>query len=171
VLCAGAWTPGLLGAESRLPIEPVRGQILSLDGPRPALRSMLVGHGLYFVPRRDGSLVVGATEERVGFDCRVTAEGLARLLAGAPRVLPVLADCAFRSAWAGLRPATPDRLPAVGPVPGARGLLLAAGHHRNGVLLAPITARLVTDCALGKELPADAAPLSPERFFGREEET
>ncbi len=174
VLCMGTWTPACaawLGADWQLPIEPVRGQILSLDSPNPPLRSMLVGGGLYFVPRRDGALVVGATEERVGFDCRVTAAGVAGLLAAAPRVVPALADCGFRSAWAGLRPTTPDRLPAVGPLPGAPGALVAAGHHRNGVLLAPVTGRLVADLVLGKELPTDAAALHPDRFLAPKEAT
>ena len=86
----------------------------------------------------------------------------------APRLaralVPALGACAFRGAWSGLRPATPDGLPAVGHVPGAPGLVLAAGHHRNGILLAPITARLVADLVLGKSLPPEAAALSPARF-------
>ena len=168
ILCMGAWTPVFstwLGADYSLPIEPVRGQILSLTSPQSGLRSTVTGPGVYLVPRRDGQVVVGATEERVGFDCRVTADGLAQLLAAAAQLLPVLGNCTFRSAWAGLRPATPDRLPVIGAVPGSEGLLLAAGHYRNGVLLAPITARLVADLMLGKELPPDAEPLRPERFL------
>jgi glycine oxidase len=143
----------------------VRGQILSLEPPVPALRSLVTGAGVYLVPRRDGSIVVGATEERVGFDCRVTAEGLAQLLSAAPRLVPALAAASFAGAWAGLRPASPDGLPLVGPVPGFEGLLLAAGHHRNGVLLAPLTARLVTGCVLGKGWPDDARALLPERLL------
>jgi glycine oxidase len=167
VLCTGAWAPacaGWLDGALTLPIEPVRGQILALDAPRPPLRSMVVGGGVYVVPRRDGSVVVGATEERVGFDCRVTAAGLAQLLDAAPRAVPALATCTFRYGWAGLRPATPDGLPLIGPVPGHEGLFVATGHFRNGVLLAPITGRLVADLVTGKGLPEDAAAFLPERF-------
>ena len=162
VLCMGAWTPGVVGFA--LPIEPVRGQILSLDAPRSPLGSIVIGASAYLVPKRDGSIVVGASEERVGFDCRVTAAGMGRLLAAAPRLVPALADCGFRSAWAGLRPATPDGLPVIGPAPGSEGLVIAAGHFRNGVLLSPVSGRLVADLLLGKALPEDAAAFRPERF-------
>jgi glycine oxidase len=142
----------------------VRGQILSLEAPEPPLRTIVFGGGVYLVPRRDHSVVVGATQEKVGYDCRVTAEGVAQLLSAAPGLVPALARSSFLSAWAGLRPATPDHLPLVGAVPGAEGLLIAAGHFRNGVLLAPITARLVSDLVRGKALPADAEALRPGRF-------
>ena len=168
VVCTGAWSPEVaawLGAPWSLAVEPVRGQILALDSPEPPLHSIVVGEDAYLVPKRDGSVVVGATEERVGFDCRVTAEGMQELLTAAPSLVPALARCTFRYAWAGLRPATPDRLPAIGPVPGREGLLLAAGHFRNGVLLSPITGRLVADAVLGKGLPVDAEAFLPERLL------
>jgi len=167
VLCTGAWLPecaAWLGARALIPIEPVRGQILSLEAPEPPLRTIVFGGGVYLVPKRDHSVVVGATQERVGFDCRVTAEGVAQLLTAAPGLLPALARSTFRSAWAGLRPATPDHLPLVGTLPGVEGLVLAAGHFRNGVLLAPITAQLVADLVRGKVLPAEARALRPGRF-------
>ena len=150
-----------------LPFEPVRGQILSLDNTQPALRRIVVGEEVYLVPKRDARVVVGATEDRVGFDRRVTAAGVQRLLAAAPRLVPALADCAFRDAWAGLRPCTPDGLPMIGRAPGVEGLLVAAGHHRNGVLLSPITGRLIADLVLGKPLPPEADAFRLERFFGR----
>jgi glycine oxidase len=162
LLCAGVWTPA--AAPIALPIEPVRGQILSLDNCQPPLRHIVVGGGTYLVPKRDGRVVVGATEERVGFDRRVTAGGLASLLEAAPRLVPALADCAFRDAWAGLRPCTPDHLPAIGRVPDAPGLMVAAGHHRNGVLLSPVTGRLVADLVLGKPPEAGAEAFDPARF-------
>ncbi len=165
VVCAGAWTPGL--APGSAPIEPIRGQIVSLDAPRPGLDAIVSASDCYLVPKRDGSVVVGATTERVGFDRRVTADGVAALLVAAREIVPALAECTFRSAWAGLRPATPDGLPVVGAVPGVSGLLVAAGHHRNGVLLAPLTARLVADLVLGKALPAEASVFAPERFGSR----
>ena len=162
LLCAGVWTPPALPLA--LPIEPVRGQILSLDNCSPPLRHLIVGGAAYLVPKRDARVVVGATEERVGFDRRVTSAGVAALLAAAPRLVPSLADCAFRDAWAGLRPCTPDGLPVIGRIPGSDGLLVASGHHRNGVLLAPVTAGLVTDLILGKTLPSSAAAFAPDRF-------
>ncbi len=170
VLCTGAWAPacsGWLGSDVALPIEPIRGQIVSLEAPRPTLPAMVVHESAYVVPKRDGSVVVGATQERTGFDCRVTAAGVAGLLAAGSRLLPPLADASFRSAWAGLRPGTPDGLPLIGPLPGVPGLLLAVGHHRNGVLLAPVTGRLIADRVCGKEPPADAAVFRPERFAER----
>jgi glycine oxidase len=167
VLCTGPWLPecaAWLGERVRIPIQPVRGQILSLEAPEPPLRTIVFGGGVYLVPRRDHSVAVGATQEKVGFDCRVTAGGVAQLLGAAPGLVPALARSTFLQAWAGLRPVTPDHLPLVGELPGAPGLVVAAGHFRNGVLLAPITARLVADLVLGKALPADADALRVERF-------
>jgi glycine oxidase len=151
----GAWAP---------PVEPIRGQILSLDGPRPPLRQVRWGEDCYLVPRRDGSVVVGATMERVGFDCRVTAAGLRGLLDAAPRLVPALADAGFRAGWAGLRPGSPDGQPGVGPVPGFERLLVAVGHHRSGVLLSPVTARIAADLVAGKELSPEARALDPARW-------
>jgi glycine oxidase len=134
---------------------------VSLDAPRAA-QGIVWGADAYLVPKRDGSLVVGATAERAGFDCRVTAEGVRGLLGAATRLLPHLADAGFRGAWAGLRPDTPDHLPLIGPLPGFGGLVLAAGHYRNGVLLAPVTGRLVADGLLGKGWAEPA--FAPVRF-------
>lgn len=163
VVCAGCWTPGL-GLD--LPIEPVRGQILSLDAPSPPFAPIVWEGETYLVPKRDGSVVVGATEEHAGFDCRTTTEGVAGLIDAAAAIVPGLRRAAFRSAWAGLRPATPDALPAIGPLAGRERLFVAAGHHRNGVLLSPVTAELVADGVEGKALPAEAAAFDPARFTG-----
>jgi glycine oxidase len=167
VVCAGAFTPECLasvGAASFAPVEPVRGQLLTLVSPRPGPRTILWRGSLYLVPKRDGSVVVGATEERVGFERRVTAAGVLHLLERAFALLPGLADFEPSGSFAGLRPCTPDRLPVIGPVPGLEGLLVAAGHFRNGVLLAPATAALVTDRVLGKEPWAGADAFLPARF-------
>lgn len=174
VLAAGPWTAGLLEASSirprhavSLPIEPVRGQILSLAAPLPRTRSIVWSDEIYCVPKRDGSWIVGATEERVGFDRRVTAEGVAWLLDRARALFPSLRDASFDRAWAGLRPVSADGLPYVGAVPGWEGLHLAAGHGRNGVLLSPITAERIRDELLGKAGMDDLArALSPARVFG-----
>jgi glycine oxidase len=162
LLCAGAWTPEL--APRPLPIVPVRGQLVILDPDAPPLRAIVMGWPTYLVPKRDGSVVVGATEERVGFDERVTAEGVRGLLASAESIAPCLGQAAVRGSWAGLRPATPDGLPLVGALPEHEGAWVAAGHTRNGVLLGPITAHLVRDLLLGKPLPPDVHALSPDRF-------
>jgi len=167
VLCAGVWTrfcAEWLG--ERLPLEPIRGQILALDSPAPPFRPIVWGEGAYLVPKLDGSVIVGATEERAGFDRRTTAAGLASLLEAAPRLVPALAGCAFRRAWAGLRPDTPDHLPAIGPVPGVEGLTLAAGHYRNGVLLSPATGELVKAYVTGGALPPYASAFHPARLLG-----
>jgi glycine oxidase len=165
VLCTGAWarhSAAWLGVN--LPVEPVRGQILALEAPPAAGQAIVWGTGVYLVPKRNGSLVVGATEERVGFDCRVTAGGVAGLLRAAFRLAPGLAGCSFREAWAGLRPGTPDHLPLIGPLPGLEGVTVAAGHYRNGVLLSAVTGVLVEAWVRGGPLPEWAAAFHPERL-------
>jgi glycine oxidase len=116
------------------------------------------------VPKADGTIYVGATVERLGFDRRVTVSGVTRLLALLPALLPGLGDATFVRAWAGLRPGTPDHLPVLGPVPGLEGVTLATGHYRNGILLAPITGELIAQAALGQPTTLPLAPFSVERF-------
>lgn len=165
VLCGGVWTRFCAAWIGRaLPLEPIRGQILALEAPDPPPQSIVWSEDVYLVPKLDGTVIVGATEERAGFDCRTTAAGVARLLAGARRILPELAGCTFRHAWAGLRPDTPDHLPVLGPLPGVEGLQVAAGHYRNGVLLSPITGELIRDLVLRRELPSYALPFGAERL-------
>jgi glycine oxidase len=170
ILCTGAWAAhcgGWLPGDFSIPVTPVRGQILSLEAPLPAPREILAGDDVYLVPRRDGSLTVGATIERVGFDDQVTAAGVARLLRDAFALVPTLAEARFAGAWSGLRPETPDRLPLIGGAAGVEGLAIAAGHYRNGVLLSPVTGAIVTDLVLGRGLPDDAAAFAPDRFGTR----
>ncbi|MEE8580739.1 MAG: glycine oxidase ThiO [Myxococcota bacterium] len=167
VVCTGAFAGELgewLGGGWSPPVVPVRGQIVSLDAPRPPLPSIVWGEPAYLVPKRDGSLIVGATEEQVGFERRVTVDGLEALLRGAPRLMPALSRVGFRAGWAGLRPGSPDGLPGIGPVPGIESLWVAIGHFRNGVLLAPVTGRLVVSGLLGKALPAEAEVFDPARW-------
>jgi glycine oxidase len=172
VLAAGPWSPSLLEVSglaqpptSRLPVEPIRGQILQLDPPLPSGRAMCWAPGIYTVPKRDGSWVVGATEEAVGFDRRVTAEGVATLLERARGLFPDLRDASFGKAWAGLRPVSEDGLPWVGPWADCEGLWIAAGHGRNGVLLSPITSQLVAEALLGKAAIDPVHALSPARLL------
>lgn len=142
ILCTGAWArhaSDWLG--SAVPVDPVKGQMIALDGPSPHGGPILWGEGAYIVPRRNGQLRIGATVEHVGFDARPTAAGVAVLLDAAFALAPALRKCAFVETWAGLRPGTRDHLPLVGRVPGLAGAWLAVGHHRNGILLAALTGR------------------------------
>lgn len=151
VVCCGSWTGKLLP----LPVSPVRGQMIALDARPPSC--VVFGGGGYLVPR-DGRTLVGATMEQAGFDARPTDAGRAELLQVAARhgVQGRVVDH-----WAGLRPATPDGLPCLGRVPG--GALVAAGHYRNGVLLTPISARIVAALVLGETPPLDLSPFDPAR--------
>ncbi|MEL0340598.1 MAG: glycine oxidase ThiO [Synechococcus sp.] len=157
VLCSGAWSAQLL---PELPVFPVKGQMLSLQAPRQALRRVLFGPGTYLVPREDGLLVVGATSEpEAGFSEGLTPEGQKQLEAGIAALLPEASQWPPMERWWGFRPCTPDEGPLLGASPMA-GLWLACGHHRNGVLLAAITAELLAE-AITQETPssADAALL------------
>lgn len=164
VLAAGAWSAVLTGPA--LGVTPIRGQILALEGNTAPLSRPVFGAGSYLAPKRDGTIWAGATEDRAGFSPYPTARGVRTILAGAERLAPAVAEAAFVRAWAGLRPATPDRLPILGRA--ADGLVLATGHHRNGILLAPITAEIVAALVLGNPPPIDLGPFSPDRFAPRE---
>jgi glycine oxidase len=153
VIAAGAWTGTLLSTIGLdVPILPVRGQSLLLaDTPKP-LNHLVISLLNYFVPRRDGTIVLGATVEHVGFDMRPTAEGFALLLSTLKPTLPGLLPASFAGYTVGLRPGTPDGSPVIGFASGWKNLLIASGHGRHGILLAPITARriagLITDTSL-----------------------
>ncbi|HEU5061871.1 MAG TPA: glycine oxidase ThiO [Solirubrobacterales bacterium] len=148
VLSGGAWSGAMdwLPEEARPPVRPVKGQVLELRarGEEPPARHILASERVYLVPRPDGRLVVGATVEEMGFDTAVTAGGVHDLLREAYRLLPEVAEMELVDAVAGLRPGTPNNLPLVGP--GAiDGLVLATGHFRNGILLAPLAAEALAD--------------------------
>lgn len=158
---AGAWAAFSGQLPLPLPVGPVRGQIVRL-APELPLPTMVASEDVYLVPRGDGTVLVGSTVEHAGFHKAVTAEGVERLLGAARRLLPDLASGQFVDAWSGLRPATPDGWPVLGSSP-IRGLFFAAGHFRNGILLAPATARLVADAICGTTT-RDLAAFSIERF-------
>ncbi len=144
-------------------IRPIRGQIVSLEAA-PGFGAAVFGAGCYLAPKPDGRLLVGSTMEEVGFDKRVTGEGVRRLLERAARLCPALHDAPVGALWAGLRPATRDGLPALGPVPGVPGLHLAVGLLRNGILLTPVTAEILAASVLGRAV--DLAPeLGAARLF------
>lgn len=161
VVAAGAWT-GAIDLPRRLPVRPVRGQIILLRTVPPALRRVTWGPDCYLVPRPDGRLLVGATMEEAGFVLASTAGATERLLASAIRIAPALADAELEGFQVGLRPATPDGLPVIGEDPATPGLFFATGHFRNGILLAPETAELIAAAILDGTAP-DAA-FSPARF-------
>ena len=148
VLCGGAWSSQLLPG---LPVFPVKGQMLSLQGPIGALSRVVFGPGTYLVPREDGLLVVGATSEpEAGFGEGLTPAGQRQLQAGIDALLPTATGWPPMERWWGFRPCTPDQAPLLGKGP-IGGLWLATGHHRNGVLLAAISAELVAGAMLGQQ--------------------
>ncbi|MFA9429965.1 glycine oxidase ThiO [Egicoccus sp. AB-alg2] len=172
VLAAGTWSADLAGIPdaARPPVRPVKGQLLVLraDDPlalRPTVtvRALVRGRPVYLVPREDGRLVVGATQEERGFDTTVTAGAVRQLLDDAVEVLPVVDELTVEDVRAGLRPGTPDNRPLVGPT-GLDGLLVATGHHRHGALLAPLTADVVVAHLDGGDPGVDPAVLDPRRF-------
>jgi glycine oxidase len=169
VLATGAWSGAApwLPPLARPPVRPVKGQILTLRGnpDRPLCQRIVGSERVYLVPRPDGRLIVGATVEERGFDIQVTAGGVHELLREAYRALPDVAELELVETVAGLRPATPDNAPLVGP--GALdGLVLATGHYRNGILLTPISAEAVAALLASEPLPPEAENAHPGRFAG-----
>ena len=160
---AGAWAAFDSALPAPVPVEPVRGQIVALRMPGRALPSVVETDDVYLVPRPDGTVLAGATIERVGFQKEVTAGAVHALAGAAIRLVPVLARARFLEAWSGLRPGTPDGLPLLGRTAAVRDLFFAAGHYRNGVLLAPVTARVIADLVAGTQT-RDLTPFSPDRF-------
>lgn len=146
-----------------LPTRPVRGQMLALRSETFRLNRVLRSERGYLVPRRDGRIVVGSTKEEAGFEKRVTAAGIHKLLDAAIELCPALASAEVLETWSGLRPGTPDDLPILGPTDIA-GLSIATGHYRNGILLAPVTARLMREWIVRGHTDFDAAAFSPLRF-------
>jgi glycine oxidase len=168
VIAGGAWSDAIgqmLG--TTLPVFPVRGQIVSL-GPclPPPLKHTVYAHCGYLVPKADGRILVGATQENAGFDIRPTCDGIGGLLGIAPKLLPALSAIPVESTWAGLRPGTPDQYPILGRLPNWKNVFAATGHFRNGILLAPITSQIMADMLLRDGVDALASEFAPERFDG-----
>jgi glycine oxidase len=163
VLAAGAWSPEILrplGID--LPVKPIKGQMLLTEAEPGFLRHMILEGESYLVPRADGKILIGSTLEDAGFDKTVTLDAAGHLASRAARLVPALARLPLARSWAGLRPSTPDRLPYIGRAP-AEGLVVATGHFRNGILLAPITAELVADLVAGRPPSIPLEPFSPSR--------
>jgi glycine oxidase len=162
VNCAGAWA-GSFPPHS-FPTRPVKGQMLSVVGaPRDALRHVIRAPEVYLVPRSDGRIVIGTTVEEAGFDKRTEPNVIQRLQAAAVRLVPGLGQARLNEAWAGLRPGTPDDLPILGAT-ATPGYFVAAGHFRDGILLAPITAHLMSQLVTGVNPEYDISAFSPARF-------
>jgi glycine oxidase len=167
VLAAGAWSRRVEGlpAACRPPVRPVKGQMLALrmDAAAPLARHVVWAPNVYMVPRLDGRLILGATVEEKGFDASLTAGGVLSLLEAAWRALPAVEDLPIDEMWVGHRPGSRDDMPILGRAP-ADGLIYATGHHRNGILLAPVTADAVARLVLDGVVDPAIAPFAADRF-------
>lgn len=173
VVAAGAWSRNIAGLppEASPPVRPLKGQMVAVRMPddAPILRHVLWGPGnsivpsIYLAPKSDGRLIIGATVEEMGFDTDLTAGGMLEILRSAWEVLPGIYDLPLTESWTGFRPASRDDAPILGPA-GVDGLVMATGHHRNGILLAPITARTVSDYILTGSVADIMRPFMLERF-------
>ena len=160
VNCAGAWAGCM--ASQKFPVRPVKGQMLAVVGG-PPLQHVVRADEVYLVPRSDGRIVIGSTLEDAGYDKQTDVNTIQRLLHAAVALVPALAKAKVHDDWAGLRPGTPDELPILGETQ-TRGYFVASGHYRDGILLAPITAQIMTDLIIGKPTSRDLTPFSPTRF-------
>lgn len=160
--CAGAWAGCV--APVNFPVRPVKGQMLAVVGAN--LRHVVRGDDVYLVPRSDGRIVIGSTLEDAGFDKRVEVNTIQRLFQAAVELVPALARAKKHEDWAGLRPGTPDELPILGET-STVGYFIAGGHYRDGILLAPITARVMKDLIAKRTLPYDLKPFAAGRFAAR----
>tara|TARA_B100001123_G_scaffold450778_1_gene623660 strand:+ start:44286 stop:45401 length:1116 start_codon:yes stop_codon:yes gene_type:complete len=165
ILAAGSWSGQIeLEGVDALPVRPIRGQLLRLDWPTTALNRTIWSEDCYLVPWNDGSVLVGATSEDVGFDERATVAGLQKLVEVAKSIVPGAGEAWLKEVRVGLRPTTPDGLPVIGLSKRLPGLIYASGHYRNGVLLAPLTASIVADLAAGDTSNDVATLTNPSRF-------
>lgn len=172
ILAAGCFSSQAVNEPSvsaQAPTRPVRGQMMALR-PRAGslrLRRVVRSERGYWVPRKDGRIVAGSTNENAGFEKHVTAAGLSKILGATLEICPELGSAEIIEIWAGLRPGTPDDLPILGPT-GTQGLWIATGHYRNGILLAPATAKLFRAWITGTEPSFDVERFAPKRFGRRE---
>jgi glycine oxidase len=167
VLAAGAWSREIAGIPASYlpPVRPIKGQMLalSMDPAAPLVLHVVWLPRGYLVPRLDGRLIVGATVEERGFDDRLTAGGLLALIEGAWRAVPAIEELPVAETWVGFRPGSRDDAPMLGPS-GIDQLVVATGHHRNGILLTPITAAAISSYVLTGRLPEVVLPFTPDRF-------
>ena len=167
IVCSGAWTNRIKNIEIKeVPIRPVKGQMVCLKMPKSSslLKHILWRENVYLVPRDNSDLIIGATEEEMGFDKSLTAGGIYNLLKIAREVLPAIEDLSIVDSWSGLRPATRDEAPIIGPSKKIKGLIYATGHHRNGILLAPLTSNVIKNYYLNGKIENDFNNFKPGRF-------
>lgn len=166
VLAAGAWSASIDCPTTlpRIDVKPVRGQMLCFDPPQQLARHVIYSAHGYLIPRSDGRLLAGSTTEEVGFEKRVTDEGVNSIKSMAVEIAPALGPLALVDAWAGFRPRAKDGLPVLGPTKQLAGLFYATGHYRNGILLAPITGELIAEAILSRASRPLLSPFSPDRF-------
>jgi glycine/D-amino acid oxidase-like deaminating enzyme len=160
VNCAGAWAGHI--PPLQFPVKPVKGQMLAVLGG-PVLKHVIRGEDVYLVPRNDGKIVIGSTLEDAGFDKKVNVDTIEKLFRAAADLVPEIARSRQHEAWAGLRPGTPDELPILGET-AIPGYFVATGHYRDGILLAPATAKVAGDLIARRECSYDLTPFSPSRF-------
>ncbi|MCI0378192.1 MAG: glycine oxidase ThiO [Gemmataceae bacterium] len=164
LLAGGAWTDALLRSlDCHIGVEPVRGQIVLLRTDKPLFCRVLLSGPRYLVPREDGRVLVGSTEEHAGFDKRTTASAIRDLIDLACQIVPALTNAAVEKCWSGLRPGSPDGLPFLGRVPGWQNLFVAAGHFRSGIQLSPGTALVMKEILLDQPLSLDITPFQLDR--------
>jgi glycine oxidase len=163
IIAAGCFSAAIEGLAPYAPVRPAKGQMVALRGDELKIERVLWSEKIYLVPRNDGRIVAGATIEHAGFDKRVTAGGIEKILAAAIELAPGLANARMEETWAGLRPDSPDHLPILGPTE-IEGLVIASGHFRSGILLTPITARLVREWITEERVSVDWDRFSPLRF-------
>lgn len=164
IIAAGSFSARIEGVEPYAPVFPAKGQMVALRCESVSLRHVLWLDHTYLVPRNDGRIIAGSTIERTGFDHDVTAGGIHKILSGAMMLVPRLEKARIEETWAGLRPDSPDHLPIIGPTD-IEGLLMATGHFRSGILLAPITARLIGEWVTEQKVSLDWERFSPMRFL------
>jgi glycine oxidase len=170
IVAAGCFSANIPGMNTYAPVRPAKGQMLAFRLERPNIQRVLWSDKIYLVPRNDGRVLAGATVEYVGFEKNVTAGGLEKLLSGAIELAPDLANARVDETWAGLRPDSPDHLPILGPTD-MEGLLFATGHFRSGILLTPITARLIREYISEQRVSTAWERFSPMRFVEARKQT
>ena len=163
IIAAGSFSAAIEGVAAYAPVRPAKGQIVALRAEDLEIERVLWSEHIYLVPRNDGRILAGATVEYVGFDKRTTARGIEKILSAAIELAPGLANARVEETWAGLRPDSPDHLPILGPTD-LEGLLMATGHFRSGILLTPITARLIREWITEQKVSLDWDRFSPLRF-------
>jgi glycine oxidase len=164
VIAAGCFSARIEGVAPYAPVFPAKGQMMALRCESVEIRHVLWLEHTYLVPRNDGRIIAGSTIERTGFDHEVTAGGLKKILNEATKLVPGLEKARIEETWAGLRPDSPDHLPIIGPTD-VDGLLIATGHFRSGILLAPVTARLIKEWVSTQKVAVDWERVSPMRFL------